>query len=244
MKKGLLIVCSLLFLCALQSCKEKMPETLKPNGTTVEGNLGALYEVVEGDYSLDKNSSAFDFDIKRNDLAPIEFDKVGVGYKIYDEDGSILSYKNPVLNYPNPADIPSDVLELKPGETGSMRIYLEEWPDKLAGAKTFKLILTCEKSAQEDAEESTDSNIANNESTGTSNNWDSVLDDYEEFVDKYIKLVKKAQSGDLSAMTEYATCLEKAESLQSKLEDAKSDMTPAQIARMNKIITKLSKAAM
>lgn len=83
------------------------------------------------------------------------------------------------------------------------------------------------------------SNTINN-SSGDS--WDSVLDDYEKFVDKYIKLFKKAQNGDASAITEYAECLEKAQSLQEKLENAKSNLTSKQVSRLTKIINKLSNA--
>lgn len=43
------------------------------------------------------------------------------------------------------------------------------------------------------------------------NNWDSVLDDYEEYFDQYVKLLKKAKNGDVSALTEYAKMLEKAQ---------------------------------
>lgn len=79
-------------------------------------------------------------------------------------------------------------------------------------------------------------------SSSSGNGWDSVLDDYEKFVDKYIKLFKKAQNGDTSVITEYAECLEKAESLQSKLENAKSELTSKQVSRLTKIINKLSNA--
>lgn len=82
-------------------------------------------------------------------------------------------------------------------------------------------------------------NLSSNKST----DWDSVLDDYEKFVDKYIKLFKKAQNGDTSAITEYAECLEKAQSLQEKLENAKSNLTSKQVSRLTKIINKLSSAA-
>ena len=85
----------------------------------------------------------------------------------------------------------------------------------------------------------------NTESIGTTGgSWDSILDSYEEFVDKYIKLFKKAQNGDTSAITEYTECLEKAKSFQSKLEGAKADLTMKQVNRLNRINTKLAKATL
>ena len=43
-------------------------------------------------------------------------------------------------------------------------------------------------------------------------------------MNKYIKLAQKAQNGDMSAITEYAKILEKAQSLGEKLEKVKSDL--------------------
>lgn len=76
------------------------------------------------------------------------------------------------------------------------------------------------------------------------NNLDSILDSYEKFVNEYIKLLKKAQNGDTSVITKYTECLEKAESLQSKLEGVKADLTMKQVNRLNKINSKLAKAAL
>jgi type IV secretory pathway component VirB8 len=81
-------------------------------------------------------------------------------------------------------------------------------------------------------------------SSSQSNNWDALLDEYEDYMTQAVKMAKKAQSGDMCVMTEYASLLEKAQSLQKKLESAENDMTPAQVARLNKIATKLSQQMM
>ena len=54
-----------------------------------------------------------------------------------------------------------------------------------------------------------------------------------------ISLYKKAMNGDMSAMGEYASMLEKAQSFSDKLEKAGSNLTATQIARMNKINNKM-----
>lgn len=77
-----------------------------------------------------------------------------------------------------------------------------------------------------------------------SENWDSVLDEYEKYCDKAVALYKKVQAGDMNAMTEYASLVESAESLQKKLENASSDLSAAQAARLNKIAAKMAKAMM
>lgn len=79
-------------------------------------------------------------------------------------------------------------------------------------------------------------------SSNGSEDWDSVLDEYEEFVDDYVKLYKKAQAGDMSAMTEYVTVLEDAQSLSNKLENASSDLSSSQLNRYQKILNKMMSA--
>ncbi len=74
--------------------------------------------------------------------------------------------------------------------------------------------------------------------------WDSVLDEYETYCNKVVALAKKAKAGDMSAMTEYASLLESAESLQKKLENASSNLSAAQVARLNKIAQKMATAMM
>jgi hypothetical protein len=72
--------------------------------------------------------------------------------------------------------------------------------------------------------------------------WDKLLKEYEKYVDQYIKTYKKAMSGDMSAMGEYAKLAEKAQKLSNQLEKAKDEMTPAQVKRYVKITEKLTKA--
>lgn len=74
-------------------------------------------------------------------------------------------------------------------------------------------------------------------------NWDKVLADYEAYTDKYIKLLKKANAGDMSAMTEYVEMLEKAQEFQESLENADDDLTSAQMQKFTKIQMKLANAA-
>lgn len=72
--------------------------------------------------------------------------------------------------------------------------------------------------------------------------WDDILDDYEAYVNKYIACMKKANAGDMSALADLASLMEKAEKLSSKLEKAEDDMSSAQAARYAKITAKLAKA--
>ena len=86
------------------------------------------------------------------------------------------------------------------------------------------------------------SSYKSSSSKSSSKNWNKVLDEYEKFVDQYIKTYKKAMNGDLSAMGEYARLLEKAEALEDDLANAEDELTTAQMNRYMKITEKLSNA--
>lgn len=84
--------------------------------------------------------------------------------------------------------------------------------------------------------------VDKNKSKTSSNKLDALLDDYEQYVDKYIKFYKKAMNGDMSAMSEYVDLLEKAETLSEELNNARNDMTSTQMNRYLKITNKMSEA--
>lgn len=86
-------------------------------------------------------------------------------------------------------------------------------------------------------------NKEENEATADSSNadWASVIDEYESIVDKYIEVFKKAQDGDLSAITESASYLEKANELSEKLSKLNdNDITTDQIEKITEIASKLA----
>lgn len=77
----------------------------------------------------------------------------------------------------------------------------------------------------------------------SSEDWDAMLDSYEECVDKYIALLKKASAGDMTALTEYPALLSKAQEFGDKMESAKGSMSASQVARYTKITAKMLKVA-
>ena len=88
-----------------------------------------------------------------------------------------------------------------------------------------------------------DDNDDRTKKRGKSEDWDEVLTSYEEYVDKYVSLVKKAAKGDAVALASYPSLMKKAEDLADKLDNAEDDMSSAQLARYKKITKKLMKAA-
>ena len=79
--------------------------------------------------------------------------------------------------------------------------------------------------------------------TGNSEDWDALLASYEAYVDKYISYVKKAAKGDMTALIEYPSLMQKAQEYSDKLQKAQGDMSASQWERYNKITMKMVKAA-
>lgn len=104
----------------------------------------------------------------------------------------------------------------------------------------------------ESSEESSNETFSTSDTPDTSEvseapetpDWDELLDSYEQFVDQYISLVKKASKGDLTAIAEYPSVMKKATEFAEKMKGAQSDMSSSQWARYMEITNKMSKAAL
>ena len=72
--------------------------------------------------------------------------------------------------------------------------------------------------------------------------WDTILDEYERYTDKYISCMKKAANGDISALNDMPSLMESAERLGDKLEKASDNLSMEQAARYVKITAKLTSA--
>ena len=93
------------------------------------------------------------------------------------------------------------------------------------------------------SDDSSDDDKSTSRSSTASADWDSMLNSYEQYVNKYIALVKKASNGDMTAMAEYAGLMQKAQELSDKMNGAQGEMSASQWARYMKITTKMTKAA-
>ena len=81
-------------------------------------------------------------------------------------------------------------------------------------------------------------------SSKSAENWDEIIKNYGEYVDKYIVLAQKASKGDASALQEYPAMMEKATELSDKLDKAKEGtLTPEQVKRFSEIAMKMANAA-
>lgn len=79
-------------------------------------------------------------------------------------------------------------------------------------------------------------------STGDSS-IDEALDHYERYMNNYISLVKKMGNNDPTAVVEISELYSEIEDLSNKLENAKGEMSTAQMQRLQNITIKIAKAA-
>lgn len=99
-------------------------------------------------------------------------------------------------------------------------------------------------SSDESDASSSDASEESSSTSSSSEDWDSLLDSYSEYVDQYVALAKKAKNGDETTMSEAAELVVKANEMNSKLVGAKGDMSASQWARYMKITAKMTKIAL
>lgn len=239
--------------------------TVKPKTTVIKGDLGDYFEVINQDYIIKVDENSFltsgliSVEVKRNDkdfafptenINPFgtngsEDYHVGFGIELFGDAGSqvIKNATEGGMGGPYSSEDVTGLMKLKKGETG----YIRWSVDELEGLKTFQLSSAIEKSEHSSYSGSDGDNSSDNSSvssSGGTEDWDAVLKSYESYIDQYIKLMKKAKNGDASAITEYASMMEKATDLATKMQNAGDDLSSTQMAKFVKLQTKLANAAL
>lgn len=86
-----------------------------------------------------------------------------------------------------------------------------------------------------------DNVTSDDNSTGGTSDWDEALDSYEQYVDKYIAMMKKAANGDMSAVSEVDGLMKEAQNFEKKFNASKDFLSPAQAQRYLQITQKMTK---
>lgn len=228
----------------LASCGGGEPVIVRPTTSKVTGALSGNFEVVVRDYKLSDGKLS------------VEFKRIAEGgptdaswsseptftVELLDEDGnSISSSTTSVVMDKEQLEA---VFALGLDETATITFEF----DDTKGAVKFKVTSKWDvKDSNETPTEPANDTVADDNSgsvsSGGSEDWDAILDSYEQYVTKYIALAKKATSGDMSAVAEYPALVEKAQQLGNQLENAQGSMSAAQLARYQKITQKMASAA-
>lgn len=239
--------------------KKKDEITVKPKSTTLKGDLKDYFEVVDKDYKIKVEEGSFmvtgmitvevkrtdkNFDFPTDNINPFgtngsEDYHVGFGIEIFDESGPVVvsNATSGGMSGPYSSDDVISLMKLGKGETGFIRWSVDG--EKLKDLTSFQLSSALEKSSSSGISSTSSSSI----SSKGSEDWDALLKSYENYIDQYIKLMKKAKGGDMSAMTEYAEMMEKAVDLQEKMENAGDEFSATQMAKFTKLQAKLATAA-
>lgn len=98
-----------------------------------------------------------------------------------------------------------------------------------------------DEDSESDDEEDTE-NASIDISDGTED-YDALLDKYEEFCDDYIRVISKAAEGDMSALSEYQEMIVKAQELEKEFGNVNSNLSPEQLQRFTEIQSKIIEAA-
>lgn len=266
MKKVILYlsIVTLFLSCGKKSNDDGFIElTLKPETTEVSGDMEGCFKVVDREYKSVKgglSDGLISIELQRTDLdLPFTIKKgkkpssygtfgidvylhVGFGIEFLDKDGNILDKvdaESVGFGGCYSSEDPIDIVMLNEGKKASIRFSVNE---EIKDAVSFRITSAYEEVDSSDLETSSD-NEDNEDSYSNSSDWDKVLDDYEEFTDSYIKLLKKVSNGDMSSYTEMNSYMSKAESISDKLENAQGNLTAKQLARFEKIQAKLLRAA-
>lgn len=185
--------------------------------------------------------------------------KAYIGVDVLDEDGTVISAGKPdassFYNY-------NVLRQASPGQTVTIEIQnyqnvRDEKPAKIRLSSVVENDPTVRSSAaspiidedvtpalaKEESSMSSENYDNNDDSNSGSKDWDALLRSYEQYVNKYISLMKKAKNGDMSAMTEYVEFLQKAQELSREMDGAQGDMSASQWSRYMRITSKLAEAA-
>lgn len=250
----------------LVSCKGK-PAPLKPGRTSLQGDLATYYEVVDKEYTfIGYGDITIDFKKVKDGLPAPWHSSMKYGsdcdptyYQLkfiitfLDENGNILEEKE--LG----SEASEKLANLQNGDSTKVLLdcYISERTRRKA--KTFTVTGTFERgeqsrfsSSSESTEPSTEmadaiSEISTEEATednssSSSEDYDAVLDEYEEYTNKLSSMLKKVEAGDMSAYADYMGLVKSMTSLDKKLANAKKEMTTAQAARFLRIQAKYLKA--
>lgn len=253
----------LFFSCSSKNALIEVP--VNPKDIAIQGQFSPYYEVVNSTYKLikpkDQDAFTLKLEIKRtNEPFKFDYNVVDMGKRgfiqiycdLYDDSGVPVIIADEwggglKLNESGS----TNMLDLGLGKTGWIEIDFGYNFNKedIEKANSFSIRSDFDESSIESFNSPSNSlsfgDISDEEILFLSGNtnWDEVLADYEAYTDKYIKLLKKANSGDASAFIEYVEMLEKAQELQESLADAENVMTLEQLEKFTLIQQKLLSGA-
>lgn len=183
--------------------------------------------------------------------------QVGFGIELLDAEGNVVDKTSATSGSYSP-DEAVELINLKENQTGTIRFSVD---DDVKDAVSFRITSAYEYGGAKNLLTTADDELdgvddiddvvlfqedeVKTKSSAKSENWDSILDSYEKFANKYVLFYKKVKAGTITiGSPEYVEYTQEALDFMEKLSRAESEMTTAQVIRMNKIAARISQAAM
>lgn len=242
--------------------KDEVKEvTIKPKSTSIKGDLGDYFEVVDKNYvvkaekyssrgiiSVEVKRTDKDFDFPTNNINPFgtnggEDYHVGFGIELLGESGPITVKQATEggMGGPYSSEDVTSLMKLKKGETG----YIRWSVDELDGLKSFQLSSALQKEERKSSSSSKTEEISSSSSnSGASGDCEKFCSDYEAFADSYVAFMKKYKSNpaDPSVLSEYSEMLSKASEMQSNSSSCTGDLKVS--ARISQAASKIARATL
>lgn len=253
MKTIKFFVLALMALTIVSCGKKKIEDSFEVSvdNTTIGGKLSSYFTLVDKTYKY--NKGIIDkVNVELLCIEPLpENLKAYIAVEVLDEEGTVISARKADAWSFNDYDV---LRQASSGQIVTIKIENHEnigegIPAKIRlssiveedDEKSGSISLSSDDSSSDDTDYKEEAESSTYSSD--SEDWDALLDSYEQYVDKYISLMKKAANGDMSALTEYPALLEKAQEVSERMEDAKDEMSSSQMARYMKITNKMANAA-
>lgn len=228
------------------------------DNTTIGGKLSQYFSLEDKTYKYEKGIiDKVTVELKCIEPLPENL-KAYIGVEVLDENGTVIcagkadawSFDDfDVLRQATPGQVVTITIDNheKLGDNTPAKIRLssivEEETEPSESSSSSESSDDSSVSSDDSSDDSSDAGKSISSSSTSSADWDSMLNSYEQYVNKYIALVKKASNGDMTAMAEYAGLMQKAQELSDKMNGAQGEMSASQWARYMKITTKMTKAA-
>lgn len=237
--------------------KKPMEIDIKPS-LSIKGELSEYFNIVEGSYKLtadDEDTGSENYQLKvqfsRTDKE-FDFDVNSVlnivgGFDLYcdlldEQTAPVIQADRGGMIIQGSSDGIESLASLKAGETGWVTYHFSGSPEVIEKIKSFSIDTKSGKDLQKSSS-STSSESNDNSSSSSSVDCDKFIKDYSDFVDSYVKLLKKykANPTDASILSEYTEAAQKAAEMQT---DASSCSDPKYAAKLMDLANKIAKAAM
>ena len=70
-------------------------------------------------------------------------------------------------------------------------------------------------------------------------NYDQIINEYSAMIDQMIEMNKKIEAGDMSAMNNYQSLMQKSAKITQDIQNVQGQLTPEQLSKYEQLLTKI-----